>query len=502
MRKNIGIAKFLAVLLVLFGNIWAALAVDSYTVTPSVLRPGEEGAITFSVRNVLPAGSTSTISPLENVQVFFSASEGIVFRAQSPFVIGTIESGGSALVSVPFRVLPNAKGGTTTASFFISQKDKSDLKTVNAIIKIVNPPIITLTSDRQSLLSTDVINLTITNNGGKAERTTLAIAEGSGFALMGTSEIYLGDVSGTMNIKVPLDSRNVKEGLNSIPFVLTYQQEGGQAASETKYLSVVVKKEKADVIFEQSEKITTAQEDVLKLKVKNIGRALEDFKFYLEDEYIKAKENKLVRLGNLKSGEEKEIMIAVSVDATPGVRNADVTLKWIEDDVEKEERTKVPIFVESDSDVAIFLDAKPTPIIAGGEHTLSVLVSNIGSYKIYNVEVNLPQNEVLELYNAQNSQYIGGLDSDDFSTVQYKIKVRKEEPGVYEVPINVRYKDKSGSWIEKNQSLKIVVRSAAEISKKENGNAAWLAAGALVVVGALAYWYFKIRKKGRASPKI
>ncbi|MEM4634240.1 MAG: hypothetical protein QW275_03740, partial [Candidatus Anstonellaceae archaeon] len=334
----------------LFGNAYAALSVDSYTVTPAVLKPGEEGAVTFAVKNVQTAGSGGK---LEDVQVYFGGTvAGVEFKTKSPFIIGTIESGGSALVSIPFRVLPNAKGGAITVPFFISQKDKPDLKTVNAIIKVINPPILTLSSEKTVVQSTDTINLTITNDGGKVERLRLSIAEGSGFSLSGMSQIYVGEVATQKSVIVQIDARNAAEGVNSIPFVLRYQQEGGEETSEQKPFSVTVKKEKSDVVMTQVGKLVTSQNGVLAISLKNTGKPLENVDAYLEDEKIKARENRQIKIGRLLSGEEKLLEYKVFVDAAPGTQSAKIRIKWTENDVEKEEIVSVPVVVSSDADVA------------------------------------------------------------------------------------------------------------------------------------------------------
>ncbi|MCX6771721.1 MAG: hypothetical protein NTX79_06720 [Candidatus Micrarchaeota archaeon] len=494
MEKKIFVMFAFAALL-LSGALSAAIAVGAYTVTPDTLKPGEDGAISFSISNVVPSSASTTTGQLENVQVFFGGTvEGLQFMGVSPFNVGTIDSGSTAQVSVAFRVLPTAKGGVITTPFYISQKDKTDLKTVNAIVHVVNPPVITLSSDHQTVLGTDEVNLTVKNNGGTASRLRLSLADGSNFSFIGTSQVYIGDLSGATTVMVPLDSRNVNEGVSSIPFVLTYQQEGGDETSETKYISVAVKKEKADVIFTQAEKMVTGRDNTLVLTVTNTGRSLANVEFYLEDANIQAKENKQVKLGDMTTGDEKKISMMVFVNAQPGVRSMQVRLKWTEDDVDKEETTYVPVVVNSDADAAIYIDAKPSPIVVGGDHTLSVTVSNVGSYKIQNVEVTLADSPDFEIFNAQRSQYIGGLESDDFSSVQYKVRVKALLPGQYPLTVSVKYKDQSGVWVEKNQTIQIAIRSPSDILPANgNGYAVPLAIGGVAVL-AIGYWYFKMRK--------
>jgi hypothetical protein len=479
----------------LSSSLFAAISIGAYTVTPSTLKPGEEGAISFSISNVAPSSTTSA-SELENVQVFFGGTvEGLQFIGTSPFNVGSIGSGGTAQVSVAFRVLPTAKGGTITAPFYISQKDETELKSLNAVVRVVNPPVITLSSDHQTVLGTDEINLTVKNNGGAATRLRISLAEGSNFTFIGITQLYVGDLFGATTVMVPLDSRNAEEGVSSIPFVLTYQQEGGNETAETKHLSVAVKKEKADIIFTQSEKMVTGRDNTLSLSVKNTGRALSNLEFYLEDDKIQAKENKQVKLGNMEMGEDKRLSMPVFVSAEPGVRSMQVRLKWSEDDVDKEETTYVPIVVNSDADAAIYIDAKPSPMVVGSDHTLSITVSNVGSYKIQNVEVTLQDSPAFEIFNAQRAQYIGGLESDDFSSVQYKVRVKALMPGQYPLSVLVRYKDQSGVWVEKGQEISVAIRSPSDIVPANgNGNWVWMLAGAVVVMGAI-YWYFRMRKR-------
>ena len=492
------IFAFAAMFVVLLaGALSATLYVDAYTVTPSTLKPGEEGSVSFSVKNVLPS-STTTTSPLEDVQVFFGATDGVEFKAKSPFVVGTVDSGGSSLVTVPFRVLPSAKSGVMTISFFISQKDKSDLKTVNAIIRVVNPPIITLSSDHQTVMSTDLINLTITNNGGAANKLIVQLDPESNFSFIGMTQIYVGDVAGNASLLVPLDSRRVDEGVNVIPFVISYQQDGGDSANETKSLTVAVKKEKADVAFTQVEPIVTNKDNLLRMRVKNKGRQLDDFRVLLTDANVKSKDSNQIKLGNLAQGEEKSFEIQVFADQQPGVKGTEFRLRWVEDDVEKEEDVSVPIAISSDAEVGIYLEAKPTPLAVGGDYTLSVTASNLGSYKIANVVVAIEDSPAFDILNIQKEQYIGNLDNDAFSTVQYKIRVGNVAPGSYPLSFGVKYKDQSGIWIEKNITTSINIRPASEGAQKGSGDGIFYLIGAVVLIGA-GYWYFKMRKPKRAA---
>ncbi|MFA6213834.1 MAG: hypothetical protein WC717_00985 [Candidatus Micrarchaeia archaeon] len=483
----------LALALCLAGAAHATLYVDSYSVSPASLNPGQEGVVTFAIQNPIPTGLTTT-DQLESVQVFYAAPAGIEYKAASPFMVGTISAGGSALVTVPFKVRADVKGGVITAPFYISMKDATDLKTINAGITVVNPAILSFSSDHQTVLSTDLINLTITNNGGSASRASLSFAAGSNFSFVGLTSIYIGDIKESVSVMVPLDSRKVAEGVTGVPFVLSYTDDGGNSISSSNTLTLAIKKEKADVAFTQLEPIVTNKDNVLRMKVKNNGRPLEDFRVYLTDELVKAKDSTPIKLGTLGTDDEKTFEILVFVTQQPGLKATSFQIKWVEEDVDKEEAISVPIAISSDAEVGIYLDAKPAPIAVGGDYTLSATVSNLGSYKIANVVVSLEESDAFVGLNVQKEQYIGNLDNDAFSTVQYKIRVKPAiEAGQYPLVFKVRYKDQSGLWIEKEIRTMVSVRPASEGVAKDNGSGTLMLIGGVAVV-AVGYWYFRMRK--------
>lgn len=503
MKNGIVFALALALLSAL---VFPTLSVGQPSVTPSSLKPGETGVITISITNSLSSTSTtsggtttSTTSALEDVQVYFSAVEGVSFTANSPIVVGSISSGSSIPVSIPFKITPNAKGGTVGVPLYVSEKDNPALKTVVAVISISNPAVLTVSTDRQTIFSTDSLNLTITNNGGTASRATLSIPDGSGFGLIGASSVYLGTLSGTTSVEVPIDASNADAGLNNVPFLFTYQQEGGSEVNVTKYLSLSVKKESGDLVFTQVGKVIASQDNNVEIMVKNNGKALSNFRIFWMDSELKAKESNQARLGDLAPGGTANAVFLVSADAAPGVRDAALKIAWTDSGVDKEESLTVPIVVTSDADVAIYVDAKPAPIISGGEHTLSVLVSNIGSYKILNVEAEVADSPDFQVLNAQKSQYIGGLEADDFSTVQYKVRFNAVASGSYPLTIMVKYKDQSGIWVEKSSTLQINVRSAEDAAPANGGGLGILPIVGLVVVAGAGYWYFRMRKPNKMA---
>jgi LPXTG-motif cell wall-anchored protein len=91
---------------------------------------------------------------------------------------------------------------------------------------------------------------------------------------------------------------------------------------------------------------------------------------------------------------------------------------------------------------------------------------------------------------VQEKEFIGGLDKDEFSTVQFKIKSRDVQPGAYPITVTITYKDKSGEWKEKEIQDSLVLYRA-----KGNDNGILLYALAGIVIAALLVWHFRFRKR-------
>jgi hypothetical protein len=144
--------------------------------------------------------------------------------------------------------------------------------------------------------------------------------------------------------------------------------------------------------------------------------------------------------------------------------------------------------ISSDADVAVYLEAKPTPLYAGQEHTISVLVSNLGSYAIDNVDVEF-NSDSLQSIDISDSQYIGSLNNDDFSTVQFKVRVDTVPEGEYPITLTINYRDKSGEW-----QSKTITEYVNIYTQPVSDGSGFFMLGAVVVLAALG-WFFFIRKK-------
>jgi uncharacterized membrane protein len=250
-----------------------------------------------------------------------------------------------------------------------------------------------------------------------------------------------------------------------------------------------VKNEKLDLRFNQLSSITTREDGTLSLEVENNGEDIKDVRISFTDASFKLTDVSEIKVGDLTSNEKTTISANVLPTLTPGLNLVSAKVTWVEKDVSKEQTMNIPITITSDSDIAVYLESKPSPLTSGVEHTISVLVSNIGSYSIDNVDVGL-NSDAFDLVDITPRQYIGSLEQDDFSTVQFKVRM-KNVGGEAPISINVKYRDASGDWV-----TKAITQSANVTSPVSNGNGTLLLGGFVVLVVVILIWYFKFRKKG------
>lgn len=476
--------------LLLMGVSFAGLTVPSTSVTQESFKPGTSGAITITVANsetaekIITGISMDIDSPPELIV------EGEIF-------IGDLEPGGSTSVSLPFQIADDADSGIYTVEVeFTGVADKSTggfdvfTRRLTIPVTVVDAPILSLSTDNQVITGVDSFNITISNNGGPASNLRLGISDNFSVAFYGTDEVYFGDVEDKGVETVLLDSRNAADGPIDVPFVFEYEDEIGMQHTETTNLRMTVRNEKLDLTFTQKSEIFTRQESELTLEVRNDGdELLEDVRLSFNNNSVKIKEDDEYNFGDLQPGESKQLTLVVFTELTPGLNLVDATVEWIEKDLQKSESRDLSITVTSDADVEVYLEAKPLPLALGQEHTISVLVSNLGSYAIENVDVSIAS-PALRSLDISDRQYIGGLQRDDFSTVQFTMEVNATSEGTYPAQMTINYRDSSGEWKQEVITQNITVYNGVVDSQQDPLP---LVIGGLVVLVVLI-WHFKFRK--------
>ncbi|MEM0438001.1 MAG: hypothetical protein QXU54_01740, partial [Candidatus Micrarchaeia archaeon] len=311
----------------------------------------------------------------------------------------------------------------------------------------------------------------------------------AGVGLAGQDVIYISQVAAETSVPVSIDARNAEEGPQKIEFAINYEDELGNSYSDVRSLPIIVKKESGDFVFTQLSSITTGKEGKVRLEMINYGDEIQNLRFSIDGNSVQLIGLSEYKMGDVGREERKVVEVPIIANVEPGTTPVKLKLKWTEKGQSRESTKVVPLRVSSDADVGVYLEAKPAPLYTNSEHTISITVSNLGSYPIQATTVSL-SGEGIELLSIQPEQYVGGLSKDDFSSVQYKIRTNDAE-GQHPLTITVRYKDASGEQMEK------VVKTNVQVNRlvKQNGYGIELVVAALAVVGIAVYWLFFRQKK-------
>jgi hypothetical protein len=471
---------FMSVLLV-FG-LTSGLSVTNYTVSKSTYEPGDIGLVTITVVNPVGTDRATGLT-----MTMFSPTDMTITGSPK---LADIDSGGTAIVSIPFKINSDAKPGIFILNVDFdgfSGNDKIS-NTASVPITIADLPILTVDAGSKVLSGVDITELSLSNNGGPANQMRLSISNATGIGLFGTNEKYIGKLDKSKKVNITLDARSAVDGPVNLPVMLIYTDELGATHTDTLDLRLTVKKEKLDIRFNQLSSITTREEGTLKLEVVNNGEDISDVRISFINSSFRLTDSSEIKVGDLVSGEKSTVSAKVWPELTPGLNLVEAKLSYIEKDVSKEQTMSIPLTVTSDSDVGVYLESKPSPLVPGVEHTVSVLVSNLGSYGIDNVDVGLESDAFTPL-DITPRQYIGSLEQDDFSTVQFKVKTNGVS-GEFPININVQYRDPSGEWVNKT-----ITQNAKITTPVSTGNGTLVFAVVIVVVAAILIWYFKLRKK-------
>lgn len=479
--------KKLLLVLMLAGIAFAGISVTGYTVSKDTFQPGEPGVLTATVVN--PTGSERVSSITMSLDMPYELT-----LTSSPS-LSDIETGGSTIVSVPFKIKQNASTGIYLAKLifkgYVAASDGSSKYVENRVslpVTVVNEPSLSVTSDRQLLTGLDTVKFTITNNGGVAKNAYMTVD--GGIAIYGADRAYLGTVSGTKDVELTLDSREAQDGAVNMQVVLEYEDDLGYDKATNSTVRMTVRKEKLDLSILQQNPLATRSEGTLTLTARNDGNeTLKDVRLsLLNTTGLKLKDDTEFKFGDLAPGQSAADSVTVFTELPPGLNKLETEVGWIEEDVQMEESRLLALDVDSDTEVGVYLEAKPLPLTIGADHTISVLVSNLGSYAIENVDVGL-SSPALRSLDISDRQYIGGLQTDDFSTVQFMMRVNATEEGTHPVAIRVTYRDTSGEWKTEtvSQSITVYNHTVSEQSPLP------LIGGVFVL--AVAVWYFRFRKK-------
>lgn len=492
--KNICVFM-LAAFVLLPGIAWADISVSNVTTLPASIKPGVLGTITMGVSNP-DAYDANGVSG----QAFGNEN---VNSAGSTF-LGDFKPGVSSVLSFPFSVPLTTKAGIYTLQYRLSwtNVNGSRYKTLYLPITVSNPPLFSMeTADVKAYTNNDfTVNGTIFNSGGAASAVRLQ-ASSDKVVQLGQNPSWVGEVNKSAQFQLKFSvAPGVSSGSYSVPIMIYSRDEVGQdAISNTTLRISITQRAPSFVLAAESDKpLVVGARARLMVKVTNTG---DDGAYQVR--LTLPKSAALTPLGmsdadigTIKSGESMEASFDVGVNSVPpGFYASDFIVRYHNKDGEAQEdkTASTGINIEGKNDVSVFVSSKPSPLVSGSPHTLSVLVSNIGSAPIKALTVKIG-NGFFSLQEAQDTQFIGGLNEDDFSTVQYKIRVNGSlRDGTYPFAVELRFKDAYNieHTVSKAEKLNVVSKETSEKMTGNGGTNIGMVVVGIAILAAIAYFAYK-----------
>ncbi len=498
--------KYALMALLLFGFCFAGLSIDKYTLSPEVVEPGGSGVLQITITNT--GVQTDTV---RSVAIAVSSVEAL--GIDRTFAVGDLESGASTVISLPFAASENISNGFYTVevratgtgeSYYLdsnnqlASKTETFEKSASIPVQIVKQPVLSISLSKDSIEDISEVNFSLKNDGGSARRVEVTLLNPD-VGFLNSGKLYVDSVDASASATVPatIDARAAKEGATKLQFQLSYQNELGTTISEVVEVPVTIKKSEGNFVFVQNAPIVSGQNDRLSLNLTNEGNDISNlrFSFGTNDTYLIGMNE--YKVGDLAGGEAKTFSVPVKANVEPGTHNIAVELSWEENGENQVATVTLPVEIVSDSSVGIYLEAKTNPLTAGADNTLSVTVSNLGNYNIQGTTVRV-DSEAFTLDTIQPEQFIGELDSDDFSSVQYDITVNQVRAGEYPANVTVSFRDASGKWMTVKRQIPITISGRAMTSDTQrNSGLNYLVIAGTVVVGGAAYLLWKRWKGGK-----
>ena len=200
------------------------------------------------------------------------------------------------------------------------------------------------------------------------------------------------------------------------------------------------------------------------------------------------------KISKINPGETRlfQFKIMAYPEATANLYKIPLDISYF-DDVGTEYTKEDLIGLVVNSEPELFVSVDDIEAYSVGETGDMILkFINKGLTEIKFLTVTVGESEDFDILSTSNEVYVGNIDSDDYETVDYNIKLLKT--GDIEIPVNVKFRDSSNNLFEQDTIIKTKVRSAKELGTAPNVAGAiitWIIIIGLVV---LAFWWFKKRK--------
>jgi hypothetical protein len=199
------------------------------------------------------------------------------------------------------------------------------------------------------------------------------------------------------------------------------------------------------------------------------------------------------KIRTIAAGSEEEIIYTLIAlpDAEAGVYKIPVTITYYDEQGYKYEADDlIGLVIGAQPKISIEIESTElTTKTKAGKIILKIV--NYGTTDVKFMRLSLPKSTGYEIISS-DSAYIGDIDSDDYETTEFRIKVLGESA---EVKVLLEYKDANNNAYTEEKTVSMKLYSPSELGIKQSLTGLWIAIIIIVIAGYIAYRRFKKKKR-------
>ncbi len=205
------------------------------------------------------------------------------------------------------------------------------------------------------------------------------------------------------------------------------------------------------------------------------------------------------KISRLFSGDVGEIsfdLIALP-GSSEGIYEANLTSNYV-NRIGEERTDSYTISIVVKSKPQFYVQIDDADVYKGknlGEITVKFVNNDVADIKFLTVELQDSEDYTIL---SPRTVYVGDLDSDDFESVDYRIKVNKRADEIY-IPLKIYYKDSLNNPMSDDVGAVLTMHSGKDLGKVTSNTTQNIIIG--VVVLGVGYWIFRKWKKKKKREK-
>lgn len=440
------------------------------------LRPGDSGVLQVVIENT--GGQ-----PAEKVVVTLFDTPYI--KAQGRFELGRIDAGTSRAISKVIRIEKNTNPGlyTLTINAIFDSLDSDGRRTDDVErrweipIRVYSEPRFQLSlKDESTEFFKDVAQkLNLLGKTKTIAKETSATLSSSCATLIGQNKKYLGDLTQNQEFNLEYEIKPSSVGICTLSFLISYLDVSGSSNSESLALGIDV--QRADVDFKIldffPETLDLGSTENLTIKIKNLGSLkASDVSIVMDlTAPFTALESSERYLGDIDSGEQKEIKFKILIDTKTEKRayKIPVKIEYYDASGEKQKVEKsIGVKISGKPQLSLTIESSD-PFMKGTIGKVSIGVINQGFTNLKFLSIKLLPTEDYKIISKDYS-YIGKLDSDDSESEEFEIQLSNNVVAGEKIflEVEVRYNEENSDlqYVE-TRKIPLNVLSVEEYAERQ-----------------------------------